>query len=262
MKVNDDQVLSITGTMAPAAMLRLTRQILLVRLCRSPPKAVMRVLFAARLAKRSWLRAVEEDIQALGRITIFEAMAGCSVASWCGEIRQSPSTFKRKLKIACEDAMISSRATWANTRLLQSIGQNWCCETCGKNFQSRQGLAVHRAIKHKSKHAAHWLVDNTFCPACLTEFWTRHKLLEHLQEKTPRCFAFLTLSGFRVDDTRVEELDAEAQRQAKQMKVAGSRRATALRPALRLPGPLPNVPMEEMPAGRHRPLGVGRRWLN
>ena len=66
-------------------------------------------------------------------------------------------------------------------------------------------------MKHKMRHPAHWLIDETCCPACLTEFWTRHKVLEHLQEKAPKCFAYLVLIASRLSDARVEELDGEAQ---------------------------------------------------
>ena len=260
--VNDDQVLAVTKSMAPAAMLRLTRQVLLVRLCRKPPTGVMRVLYAARNAKRSWLRAVEDDIRMLTRTVVFQELAGCTVARWCDSIRHGPAAFKRKLKAACSDPLVSSRASWASTRHLQSIGLDWNCELCANSYKSRQALAVLSAIKHKEKHAAHWLVDDTFCPVCLTEFWTRHKVLEHLQEKAPKCFAFLSLTTPRLPAARVEELDELARQQARCMKITGSRRATALRPAMRLAGPLPNVPLEELAEGRHHLLGVGRRWLN
>jgi len=74
--------------------------------------------------------------------------------------------------------------------------------------------------------------------------------------------AYLSLTAARLTDARMDGLDAEAMEHAKSMKVAGSRRATALRPATRLVGPLPNIPMEEAMYGNHHPLGVGRRWLN
>ena len=96
----------------------------------------------------------------------------------------------------------------------------------------------------------------------MTEFWTRHKVLEHLQDKAPRCLAYLALTATRLTDARMGELGAEATKHAQSIKIAGSRRATALRPATRLHGPLPNVPMEESPDGLHHPLGIGRRWLN
>ena len=177
-------------------------------------------------------------------------------------IRQSPAQFKRKLKTACQHPLICDRAAWATTRHLQEMGVDWTCNDCGKILRSRQALAVHRAIAHKARHQAHWLVRDTYCPVCLTQFWTRHKVLEHLQEKAPRCFAYLQLTAERISDEEAFRLDAEAAAHARATRTQGSRRASAIRPAVRLAGPLPNVPMEDLPGGRHHPLGVGRRWLN
>ena len=96
----------------------------------------------------------------------------------------------------------------------------------------------------------------------MTEFWTRHKLLEHLQDKAPKCLAYLRLSADRLTDEQVAVLDGYAAEQAKSNRIATSRRAAAVRLATRLLGPLPAVPCEEEPGGCHHPLGVGRRWLN
>ena len=181
---------------------------------------------------------------------------------WCDAIRSDPAAFKRNLKKACQDPSIASREAWAKTKLLQSITQTWQCGDCDKVLKSKQALAAHRVRKHGARHIAHWLVAGTICPVCMTEFWTRHKLLEHLQDKAPKCLAYLRLSADRLTDEQVAVLDGYAAEQAKSNRIATSRRAAAVRPATRLLGPLPAVPCEEEPGGCHHPLGVGRRWLN
>ena len=183
-------------------------------------------------------------------------MDGCSIGQWCCATREDPASFKRKLKLASEDPLVGDRAAWAVTKSLQSLGISWQCEICGDHLKSKQALAVHRAMKHGVRHVAHALVEDTFCPTCLTEFWSRHKVLEHLQEKAPRCLAYLILTATPISQDRVKVLDEQATLHAHQTKIAGSRRASAVRPAIRLAGPLPNVPMEEPT------LGAGRRWLN
>ena len=127
--VSDEEVLQITQAIAPAAMLRLTRQILLARFCRKPPVIVMRLLYAARGAKRSGLRAVEQDISLRSKTKYFPALADCSV-SMCDAIRSDTAAFKRNLKKACQDPSIASVETWAKTKLLQSITQTWQCGDC------------------------------------------------------------------------------------------------------------------------------------
>ena len=96
----------------------------------------------------------------------------------------------------------------------------------------------------------------------MTEFWTRHRCIEHLQDKAPRCLAYLTLFGDPLTDAQVATLDEFAVLHAQSTKLKTSRRAVAMRPAERLPGPLPAIPSEEAPAGAHHPLGMGRRWLD
>ena len=86
--------------------------------------------------------------------------------------------------------------------------------------------------------------------------------MERLQDKAPRCLAYLTLFGDRLTDAQVATLDDFAVLHAQSTKLRTSRCAVAMRPAERLPGPLPAIPSEEAPAGAHHPLVVGRRWLN
>ena len=74
-------------------------------------------------------------------------------------------------------------------------------------LKSKQALAAHRVRKHGARHIAHWLVAGTSCPVCMTEFWTRHKSIEHLQDKAPRCLAYLTLFGDQLTDAQVATLD-------------------------------------------------------
>ena len=182
---------------------------------------------------------------------------------WCDAIRSDPAAFKRTLKKACQDPSIASREAWGKTKLLQSITQTWQCGDCDKVLKSKQALAAHRVRKHGARHIAHWLVAGTSCPVCMTEFWTRHKYIERLQDKAPRCLAYLTLFGDRLTDAQVATLDEFAVLHAQSTKLKTSRRAAALRPAERLPGPLPAIPSEEPPPrGAHHPLGVGRRWLS
>ena len=61
-------------------------------------------------------------------------------------------------------------------------------------------------------------------------------------------------------DARVEELDEQAANQ--EHENGWSRDAIASMRATRLPGPLANVQMEEMPDGRHHPLGGPKHCRN
>ncbi len=104
------------------------------------------------------------------------------------------------------------------------------------------------------------MVIGTECEVCPTQFWSRHKLLEHLQDRAPVCRAALSAARPRIELEEVQRIDAEARVEAMTERRVGARRARTIRPAVRVIGPMVQLPIEE-PSGAHRPLGVGRRWL-
>ena len=61
------------------------------------------------------------------------------------------------------------------------------CEICSKRFISTRALAVHRSRAHGKKRLAPQLVDGSTCPACLTDFRSRLRLIHHLEYSSPKC---------------------------------------------------------------------------
>eukprot|EP00973_Karenia_brevis_P085207 11826936-Karenia_brevis.AAC.1 len=92
---------------------------------------------------------------------------------------------------------------------------------------------------HGHVHEAHFLVDGTQCPVCLTEFHARSRLLEHVMYKGKRfsCFHNLLLRGRVLDATQVEVAKHQVALESKNFKHGGRRRAHAFLPACRAQGP-------------------------
>ena len=54
------------------------------------------------------------------------------------------------------------------------------CYDCAVGFSSAQGFAAHCKKKHGRAHPRANVVFGTSCLCCLTEYWTRSRLLAHL----------------------------------------------------------------------------------
>ena len=66
------------------------------------------------------------------------------------------------------------------------------CEICSKRFISTRALAVHRSRAHGKQRLAPRLVDGSTCPACLTDFRTRLRLIHHLEYSSAKCLEVVT----------------------------------------------------------------------
>ena len=259
--ISDDEVILVTDMLSPHTMLISARQALLIRLVRNKAYVALAAVHAGRAAVRSWWRAIEADIAVLTRAPQFEKLNGASLATWCAAIAVSPAGFRQHLMTACRDDKVAMRSVWTASASLVGLGVPIACEDCGKLLGSKQALAVHKNRAHKHIHYVHFLTRTTTCEVCMTQLWSRHKIVEHLQDKAPFCRAFLSAFRQPLPVEEVMELDELARLEARTTRHLGARRARALRPAMRMPGPLVNLPVAEQ-SGGHHPLGLGRRWLS
>ena len=86
-------------------------------------------------------------------------------------------------------------------------------------------------------------VDDTHCPICLTQFHTRHLILEHIKYKgkNTHCTAILLSQGPIISEAQARDLDHDATTSARRLAHSGLRRSYAAKPAHRIPGPLPKI---------------------
>ena len=69
------------------------------------------------------------------------------------------------------------------------------CAYCPYSSASRQSCNLHMHKKHGWLPECHYLVQGTTCPICLKAFFTRARVLEHIQYKSKTCFYNLLLRG-------------------------------------------------------------------
>ena len=94
-------------------------------------------------------------------------------------------------------------------------------EICSKRFISTRALAVHRSRAHGKKRLAPQLVDGSTCPACLTDFRTRLRLIHHLEYSSPKCLEVVASEVPPLSVERARELAAIDASQRRRAKKAG-----------------------------------------
>ena len=130
------------------------------------------------------------------------------------------------------------------------------CSDCQQIFYSKQAVAVHAFRKHGTRRAERFFVDSSaVCFACLLQFSSRTRCIEHLAEKSATCLAFLQNHHTPLDSDVVSALDDVDRVNNKKSKSSGCRRAGQEAPCVRLSGPTRLV--SEF---RH-PLGPNRRYI-
>eukprot|EP00435_Cladocopium_sp_Y103_P031953 s3260_g8.t1 len=80
---------------------------------------------------------------------------------------------------------------------------------CGRQFDTPQGLALHRVRVHQQFAPEHHLVNGATCPHCLRFFWTSARLHQHLSYMprngdVNRCYQALLACGYNTEYAAVK----------------------------------------------------------
>ena len=115
------------------------------------------------------------------------------------------------------------------------------CPECGKRLLDVQALALHRFRAHGVERSLRRKVDGSMCVACLQHFSSMELLLNHLAEKSLRCYVVYTIA---IPDLSAEECSAAHslhQSQVSTVLQLGFPRNHATHPVFRAPGPLTSL---------------------
>ena len=124
----------------------------------------------------------------------------------------------------------------AQQRPLRPLEAEFQCSQCVQTFSSFRAMATHRRYKHQhqAEYRAH-AVDG-LCRVCGTNFWTRQRLLVHLDRSAAsmtRCHSVLPKISKRLSHLEQEALDKADRALAKSARAVGHSAFAALRPAAR-----------------------------
>ena len=243
---SDEVVLQTTGAAAPVNMLRHARVAFCARCIRLPDPAALKFLVAGRSAKRSWIRAVEDDLAVLSlRSPLFASLRGLALREWVAVIRASPKLFLRSLQKAFASAEMNSKGVWASTSRLRQLDECVSCPSCERQFKDSHAVQVHRMRVHGWLHEARRMLNTTHCTCCLKEFHSRTRVLAHVMAKSAVCRLNLALRPCRLTEAEAAALDHEARIEDRRDKTSGWRRGTAHQACVQLLGPqLPVLPID------------------
>ena len=245
--ITDDEILQSLEVLAPLSMLKLVRINFFARVITKVSPRLLKLLYVARSAPRSWLSSVQADLNFLcAHDNRFGEWSSAPMSKWVGLFQNNPARALRAVEATLGSESANSRQAWATTRKLAQLGQAFPCEACGQNFSTKQQLATHIYRQHGVKHPARYLVDGTSCPICLLEFHTRTRLIAHIANKSTVCFSNLKCRMQPLSEAVIAQMDDEAKVCEKANKRSGWRRGRAHEPCIRLSGPLwPIIPIAE-----------------
>ena len=188
--VTASAICGYAGLPAPAAIVRIERLRLLGQLVSVGAPSTMHLLEAAVGHRRCWLVDVRDDV------------------AWMCVRLSVPSPF-------ASDADLSDMWSWVSARidswhgLLVKLWQEAArspdvdvrpppasglhpvgCRICKRQFKGKRGLAAHVAPKHGLRSRFRGLVSGTQCAACQVQFFTRSRLLKHVQRYSAGCRLF------------------------------------------------------------------------
>ena len=223
---------------------------------------LLKLVFAGRQAKRSWLAGLMVDLSFLAdNGEQFSELRGASWKQWVAVILGRPLAMKAAVRKFLMNPLINEQNSWAKARHTRQLGTSQSCCDCGAAFASLQALSVHRARKHGWRNDVRIHVDTTFCTVCLLEFHARNRVVNHLAYGSPTCLANLLSRGPVISWEVANGLDDEERAGEGRNRSAGWGRAKALAPCCRLAGPLlPVVFGDGQEASGRHPLGSRHRW--
>ena len=157
----------------------------------------------ASASKSSWLGLLHDDLAWLQSLAPLPDGAlqdfPNGLAEWCVHDR---ANYRSKLR----RALISVRSTLHEPEWCQSSsahsdnrGGHHRCHKCDASFETFQALTAHLFAKHKTQCEAQEYSGSTLCRACLRQFWTRKRIVRHLQHDAPGCLRMLSSHGIEVD---------------------------------------------------------------
>eukprot|EP00438_Fugacium_kawagutii_P022848 Skav230323 [mRNA] locus=scaffold430:518354:528265:+ [translate_table: standard] len=252
---------SLAGLLPVQDQLHAARLRYLKRFLGFCPKVLWQWLFVAADDPHSWLADCRDSFRWLHKFYKFPlAFSADDDWSHCFLAIQVDANWKGRVKAAAKACQRyrsaqAEYAVWLRTfrRTISATGaelpsdeppkplSQWTCLQCDARFASQRALAVHSHKMHGYKARARYFALGSMCNACGWDFADRCRLQRHLEHQ-PKCMSRYVACFPPADEATVEILDAADREKARLQRQQGWHSHKALRPALRVPGPL--LPLE------------------
>ena len=204
-RATDAEVISATGVLRPQRLVTLMRLQLAIRLAERAQSQLLVLLFWAKGAQRSWIKALESDFALISTAPCCAELRDASVAQWFRLFRSHPVDAKRMVMKAVGQV---NEPTIEEAAALRPCTVH--CYECGESQLDRQALAVHLVRAHGIKRPLRAYVIGLDCLVCGVRFVSRQRLVDHLSEKSPVCGLNYRIRYRPLAAEEVERLDVEA----------------------------------------------------
>lgn len=207
---------------APVSIIRYQRLLLFPELKEAKSPRVLNMVARARFYDRSWIRTVGQDLVWIAsECHKSESINTASTAEWAEYIHSNRMHFMGMVGIAIHDSENSTRSEWCTSHKSVAACAPVQCQTCGKVFPDRQALSVHMFRAHKCSRSIRSKIDNNLCVACVQLFSSKECLVCHLAEKSRRCRIYHSLHLNDIDNSIIDELEAQSKLDRKSLSKAG-----------------------------------------
>ena len=247
----DDAIIDVLGVLCPLRLVSLMRLHLAIRLAARSPPEVLALLFSARASARSWLRALELDLEHISIASGLAELRGKPLCEWFAFFRSSPHMARKVVSKAIAET------NWVSTVEQDAERESTTyCLICGDPALDRQSLAVHMCRAHGVKRYIRAYVTGLDCLVCGLRCVSRQRLIDHLSEKSPICSHNYVLRYDPLPDEEVHRIDVGARQDfSRRRRVEGAH-------GTRIHGPfLPVFSLDGSQIMSRHPLGPNRRWI-
>jgi len=259
MHSNDDEVITALKVMCPQTMLRARRILLFAKAVNNP--VLCSIICKLQTVRRTWASTVISDLRWLASFAKFQRCHDLSMEAWIHVVRTEGKAFKREVIAICRSDFANVVTMWARSDAQSKGGGSFFCGQCTKALNTYQALCLHKFKAHGIKCIERLYVEGTRCTICLTEFWTRERVLNHIKYRSQVCRENLLMLPPVITHERADELDAEEMAYISELCRKGKRRHFAAEPCLRAHGPFrPNIVCDPDVASSHHPFGRGRNY--
>lgn len=221
------RVLNTADVLDPRVRLAVERLLYAQRLFHHGPAFLQLNVHAEDgLHPHSWLTGLRHDLQWLNGVdinpdpTLLQHDLTDLIDLW----QQDRGKWKRRVRRACrrhlfQESMILEAQQWhaeifavlrsahfaflPDPAVLQMQQRHFPCPDCHRQFDTPQGVHLHRRKAHGIFCLEHHMLDSATCPACMTFLWSTQRLQQHLaympRDGSPNpCFAYLQSIGYAV----------------------------------------------------------------
>ena len=121
------------------------------------------------------------------------------LAEWCVHDRANYRSVLRKALIGVRNPLHEPEWCQPPPAHPDSSGGHHQCHKCDASFATFQALTAHLFARHGTQCEAQEYKGSTLCRACMRQFWSRKRIVRHLQHDAPGCLRILSSHGIEVD---------------------------------------------------------------